>query len=388
MSRILNMHSRRKAQEENKQSDVERLQDMLEAERMKNRERKPTVVIELSWRLVFVFLFVLATIFLSQQILTMFLFLFIALVVMSSVRPIVKWLLTKGISMPWAVTMTYLLILVLVSAVVAIVIVPVINQFDNLVESIPIWVTSAVAYLEGFTIGEYTFDTGIINRFLLDFFDRLTQVDIFGDIAGRIGSAFKWTTIFLASIIFSIYLVIDHDNILEAGLVKISSDQKRKRVKKLIVDVEYKLGRWLLGQAAVSSIGGITLGIVLTLFNIPFALPMAVFIAVMTAIPTLGAIISAIPPLFVALVLFGPWTALILLVIFVIYQEVENVFISPKIMGDAMGIKPIFVMFTAASLFILLGVWGAVLAVPALVLLNIGYEFYVDLQKLKAKGRI
>mgnify|MGYP007118332198 CR=1 FL=1 len=53
-----------------------------------------------------------------------------------------------------------------------------------------------------------------------------------------------------------------------------------------------------------------------------------------------------------------------------------------------MGIRPIVVLFTAVTFLILFGVWGAVLSVPAIVIAQICYEFYIDLQKLQAKGSI
>jgi len=58
----------------------------------------------------------------------------------------------------------------------------------------------------------------------------------------------------------------------------------------------------------------------------------------------------------------------------------------PKIMGNAVGIKPVIVMLGVVSALLLFGIFGALIAVPVMVLAKIIYEFYIDLQKLKAKG--
>lgn len=307
---------------------------------------------------------------------------------MSAARPIVTFLMNKKVSKGIAVSLTYLLGILLIAAVVAIVVIPFINQIDGLVRAVPIWIDKLMSNIRDFSILGYSFDSSSINKYITDSLEKITLFDSFGNIASTVSSVFSSTALLFASVIFSIYLVLDHDNILELGLVRITSDVKRKRVKELILEVEHKLGRWLLGQALVSSIAGITMGTVLSIMGIPFALPMGVFVSLMSAIPNLGATIAAIPPLFVALVVKGPIAAVIILVVFFIYQQIENNVIIPKVMGNVTGLRPIFIMFAAAVFFILLGVWGAVLAVPTVVILRICYEFYIDLQKLKAKGSI
>jgi predicted PurR-regulated permease PerM len=287
-----------------------------------------------------------------------------------------------------SVFLTYALGLLVLSAVISMVVIPFADQIGGLVKAIPDWIKNFTSGFSGINFIGYTLDTAIINGFVTDIIGRFTMLENFENIAGTVGSLFSSTALLFACLVFSIYLVIDHDNILEIGLVRIVSDTRRERVKKLILDMESKVGKWLLGQALVSSIAGIVTGVSLAIIDIPFALPMGVFVALMSAVPTLGATIGAIPPIFVALVVHGPITALIVFAIFFVYQQVENNLIIPKIMGNVMGVRPIFVMFAAVTFFILFGVWGAVLAVPVIVIVRICYEFYIDLQKLQAKGSI
>ena len=379
---MLNMNIERKAK---KQEFIKKVEEF---NRERQGDKNPAIVIEFSWKLIFFILSIIAVLFWGSQIFTMILFLFISLVVMSAVLPIVKWLVHNKIPKTWAITLVYFVGILFLLGVISVVIIPFVGQVDKLVDSIPIWINSLLDNLNGVGIAGFTLDSTVLNKLVMDWIEKLTFVDSFESIATTVGGLFGWTSLILAAIVFSIYLVIDHNNILDFGLLRITSGEKRERVKRLVLELESKLGRWLLGQAIVSSIAGIVLGSILALFEVPFALPMGVFIALLSTIPTLGATFSSVPPLLIALVVNGPLSAFIIMLIFVVYQQIENNFIIPKVMGNAVGIRPILVLFAAITFLILFGVWGAVLAVPSIVIGRICYEFYIDLQKIQAKGSI
>lgn len=353
-----------------------------------SRPEKPVITIEFSWKFVFFVLAILALIFWGEQLVTVFVFLFLSIVIMSAVLPIINWLGKRKISKGWAIGITYFFGFILLLSITSLILVPFINQLGNLGSNIPIWVEDFTSKINGINIGGISLETDAINKIITDGLNKLTSIDSFEKGISTVGGVFGWVSIILASIVFSVYLVLEHDRVLDFGLRRIISDEKRIRVKKLVLDLENKLGGWLLGQAAVSTIAGTTLGLILALFGIPFALPMGVLVALLSAIPSLGATISSIPPLLIALITKGPLTAFILLLIFLTYQQIENNFIIPKVMGTAAGVKPMFVLFSAIIFLILFGVWGAILSVPALVISKICYEFYVDLQKIDAKGTI
>jgi len=124
----------------------------------------------------------------------------------------------------------------------------------------------------------------------------------------------------------------------------------------------------------------------LTIFQVPFALPLALLVALLDAVPGIGATIAVALCALIALITVGLWPAVILFAIFLVYQQIENNFIIPKVIGNAIGFKPVIIMLGVFVFLILFGVFGALIAVPFMVILQIFYEFYIDLQKLKAKG--
>jgi predicted PurR-regulated permease PerM len=372
---------------EEKRDYIKELSELQKA-RSQKQTQQPVFTIEFSWKFLALVFFVIALVLWGEQLLGIAVFLFLSFVIMSAALPIINWFKKVGISKGWAIAVTYFLGFILLLAVVALIVIPLINQINGLGENIPIWVENITENLKTLNIFGFAVDEKAINDALIQWLERFTSADSFQNITGAIGGVAEWASIVLASFVFSVYLILDHDKVLDFVLIRIHSDEKRARVKKLVLDLEYKLGKWLIGQATVSAIAGTTLGLVLALFRIPFALPMGVLVALLSAIPSLGATIASIPPLLTALIVRGPMTALILLLIFLVYQQVENNLIIPKIMGNAVEVKPTLILLAAITFLILFGVWGAVLSVPAMVILKMCYEFYIDLQKIDAKGSI
>ena len=366
------------------------IKELSELQKVKSKKQaqQPVFTIEFSWRFLALVFFVIALVLWGEQLLGIAVFLFLSFVIMSAALPIINWFKKEGISKGWAIAVTYFLGFILLLAVVALIVIPLINQISGLGNNIPVWVGNITENLKTLNIFGFAIDEKAINDALIQWLERFTSADSFQNITGAIGGVAEWASIVLASFVFSVYLILDHDKVLDFVLIRIHSDEKRARVKKLVLDLEYKLGKWLIGQATVSAIAGTTLGLVLALFRIPFALPMGVLVALLSAIPSLGATIASIPPLLTALIVKGPMTALILLLIFLVYQQVENNLIIPKIMGNAVEVKPTLILLAAITFLILFGVWGAVLSVPAMVVLKMCYEFYIDLQKIDAKGSI
>ncbi len=368
--------------------EKKRIDDLKEAVKYSQKEdsHKPTIVVQFSWELVALVLLILAMIFFGNQLISVFVFLFLGFVFTSAARPVVSWLMSKKVTKGWAVVITYLIASLIFLAMFSIVLVPFISQVGELIKALPSWIEDLVANFKGISIGNFKIDAGSITQVVSNGLQNISTGESFKSISSALGSVFTTTGLLLSSFILSIYLVLEHDSILDFGLIRITADQKRERVKKLVMDVERKLGKWLLGQATVSLMMGIFAGILLTILNVPFALPLAVMIGLLDAVPNIGATIALVITALIVLATVNPLSAIIFAGAFIIYQQLENNFIIPKILGNAIGLKPVIIMLGVFVFLILFGVVGALVAVPIMVILQIFYEFYIDLQKLKAKG--
>jgi predicted PurR-regulated permease PerM len=349
-------------------------------------KEKDVLTIDFSPRLMAFIIIILAFLFYAKQILVITMFIFFAFVVMSSIKPVVNWLKARGLPKGTAITIAYVVLFILIQSILFLVFVPFVNQLAGLVSTLPKWVEESLLFLEDFSIGGFRLNVEWLNDYIATLLKELPSANNVKNIAGFISNFFGMGAFLVTSLIFSIYLVAEHDSFFDILLIRIVSDEKRERVKKLVLDVERKLGGWVLGQAVVSTLSGTFCVVVLSILGVPFALPLAIFTGFLGVIPNLGSTLAGIVMALVALIAVGPLAAIILLGAFILYQPLENTVITPKVMGNAVGLKPMIVMLGVIIFLILFGILGGFVAVPLMVIIKILYEFYIDLQKLKAKG--
>lgn len=350
------------------------------------QKRKENLTIDLSTRTMFFILAILGFIFFARELISVIVFVFFGFVLMASVRPVVNWLKKKGFSKGLAITLPYLGLLIGLMGIIVLISVPLVNQMTELARTLPEWVESALVSIEDFSIGGYSVDVDTISTYITDFIKGFPTADNVKNVATFLSDFFGFGAFLITSIIFSIYLVSEHDTLADIAFIRIVSTEKRDRVKQLVSDVEGKLGSWVLGQGVVSTSVMLFTWVLLSVLEVPFALPLAIFTGFINVIPNLGSTISGTIMALITLITVNPISAVIVGGSFVIYQLIENSLIVPKVMGNAVGLKPIFVMLGVIVFITFFGVIGGFVAVPLMVIAKILYEFYIDLQKLEAKG--
>lgn len=350
------------------------------------KDKGQTVTIDFSTKLMLFILLLLAFIYFGRQLLTVILFVFFGFVIMSTVKPVVSWLKKRGLSKGLSIFIAYFLLIIIILALLVLVSVPFINQLTGLVEVLPNWIDESLVFLEDFSIAGYSVDTDSISNYVADAIKGFPTAANVKSVATFITDFVGMGAFFITSLIFSIYLVSEHDTFADILLIKIVSNEKRERVKKLVMDVENKLGNWILGQAIVSATTALYTWILLTILGVPFALPLAMFTGLMDLIPNLGSTLAGFAMSVIALISVGPINAVIVLAAYILYQPLENGVIAPKVMGNAVGLKPIIVLLGVIVFLTFFGFIGGFMAVPLMVIGQIIYEFYIDLQKLEAKG--
>jgi predicted PurR-regulated permease PerM len=350
------------------------------------QKKKEHLTIDLSTRTMFFILAILGFVFFAKELISVIVFVFFGFVLMASMRPIVNWLKKRGFSKGLAITVSYLVLFVGILGTIALISVPLVNQMTELASTLPDWVERALVSLEDFSIGGYSLDVDSISSYIAELIKDFPTADNFKNVATFLSDFFSFGAFLITSIIFSIYLVSEHDPLTDIVFIRIVSTEKRDRVKQLVSDVEGKLGSWVLGQAVVSTSVMLFTWVLLSILGVPFALPLAIFTGFINVIPNLGSTISGTIMALITLITINPVSALIVGGSFVIYQLIENSVIVPKVMGNAVGLKPIFVMLGVIVFLTFFGLIGSFVAVPLMVIAKILYEFYIDLQKLEAKG--
>lgn len=348
--------------------------------------------LDISLNTIFLVLAIIAGIYLSSKILQILAILFFAFIISSSALPLIRKLMKRGLSKGLSIFIVYFLGIVVSVGILTLVIVPFISQFQNLISNLPEIFDNFVERLSHFQIAGRTLDTATLENILNNFVEWLTNTtsingsEGFKSALGALTSVAGGIVAVITIVVISVYMVADHDNFLDLVLLRIIDEDKRKRVRQLVCDVEEKLGHWMVGQLTLCLITGFLSWLLLTIAQVPFALPLAVLAGLLESIPSLGPVFATVPAALFALVAGGPISGGIVLVGSVIIQQLGNTFIIPRVMSNAVGLKPVIVIIAVACGFILAGPIGALLSVPVAVLLEIFYQFYIDLQKLKAKG--
>jgi putative heme transporter len=137
------------------------------------------------------------------------------------------------------------------------------------------------------------------------------------------------------------------------------------------------LGHYARTQVLVAAVDAIGIGLGALVLGLPFVVPLTLLVFLSSFIPIVGAVFSGAVAVLVALVVEGPGTALLMLAIVLLVQQVETHVLQPFLMGRAVALHPLAVITSVAIGSFLLGVVGALFAVPVLALVNSVVRYYV-----------
>lgn len=133
------------------------------------------------------------------------------------------------------------------------------------------------------------------------------------------------------------------------------------------------------GQVLVATCDGILYGLGFLIIGLPYALLIGAMAILLTMIPFLGAIVTCLTALIIAVVQFGDWLhPLLVLVVFACVQSLEGLLISPKIMGGRVGLHPLAIIISVmVGTTLLGGLLGGILAIPLTAALRVMMFRYV-----------
>lgn len=178
------------------------------------------------------------------------------------------------------------------------------------------------------------------------------------------------------------YLLIDWNHFFK--LVKsIVPLRAQNTVQHLVMHADGLLSQYLRGMLIVISIMSIFYSVGLSLIGIKGAVALGVFTALMIVIPYIGITLGFTLAVLAALLQFGPGGAIIgVLVLYGLGQFIEGFFLTPRLVGERIGLHPVAVLFALLLFGKLFGFFGVLLALPtsavSLVLLQYGWSRYIQ----------
>ena len=203
---------------------------------------------------------------------------------------------------------------------------------------------------------------------------RSVAGNVLGGAFGLITSTFSFAVTLFGVIFIGAYLLVDVRRI-KAAYLRAAPHGYRRDAKTLWEAFGYSLSRYLGGLALVLAIQGVISALGLLLLGVPYALVLGAFVSVAAVIPYLGAWLSAIPAVLVALTV-SPTTALLTAVLFLGIQQLEGNFLTPKIQGNTLRVHPVLVLLAVIVGGGLGGIVGVIVAVPSLAVGRVLFDFF------------
>lgn len=189
---------------------------------------------------------------------------------------------------------------------------------------------------------------------------------------------------FITVLILTFYLLIDSQSLF-AGFARLFPIEQRPRVREAASQISLKISAWLNGQLILAGTIGTTAAVGLYLLGVPYFYVLALIAAVGELVPVIGPILSAGPAILAGLSV-SPQTALFVAIFWIVQQQLENHLLVPKVMERQVGVSPVIVIVALLIGGSVLGILGAVLAVPTAAIVQVILQEVLD-QRDRATGQ-
>jgi predicted PurR-regulated permease PerM len=314
------------------------------------------VLFEASTRTLVALVLVAASVWLLVRLWPVLLVLVVALIVVGTLSPAVRWLEEKRVKRGAGIAIVFGAFFVLAILVVALTIPALLAQAGALLEHEPALRARLADLLAGYHPSvplahwlrglKYDGLTGTLGATAFSFSVRVLGIAAYG----------------LSALFLGLYVMIDRDR-LRGGLFAVVPRTHHIRLSRIVINLETIVGAYIRGQMLTSVLmGGFTF-VLLKACGVDNALALAVFAGLADVLPYIGALLS-VGPAFLAALARGPVAAAVVLVLMLAYEEFESRVLVPRIYGRALRLPASVVMFALLAGGTLMGVLGALLALP------------------------
>jgi len=285
----------------------------------------------------------------------------------------------------YAIALVYLALILTPFALMGLLVPPIVTQADNLIQNIPEYaeqVTEFVNDNERLRQLQEEYDiTGRIEEEARELPSRAGDAaGVLSDIGvGLINSIFAGVTI----LVLSIFMQGSGRRFLDAWARQYPPDREQW-MRNLFQRIGNAIGNYVAGALLQATVAGFTSWFVLLILGIDYALPLAVIVFLLDLIPLVGATLGALIVGVVTLFSDFPIDTIIWSVYAVVYQQVENNIIQPRIQARAVQLDPLIVLVSVLFGSTLFGVLGALLAIPVAASIQITVREYM--KQRRAEG--
>lgn len=351
---------------------------------------KKVYKVEITPKTIILTLTILFSVWLLITLHDLVLLIFIAFSIAAMLSPLIDYLNTKRIPKNVSIIGIYFLSLASFFLLILLIYKPLILQLQDFIRNFPdIFINVINSIVDKIPVIKEQFNWDEILRNIKDsFWEKQPIADIssqlisgIGKAFGIVGSTFSGLVNLLTTIMLSMYF-IQFKETSKVKLLKLVPVKHHKRIIKFINIIEKQLGTWLRAQILLMLIIGILSFIGFEIVGSNFSIPMGIIAGLLESVPGIGPIITWILAMIVATGSNMPaWKVIFITIWFILIQQLENYFIVPKIMEKIVGINPVLTLIAMLGATRILGVWGALLAVPLVAIIQIALRYYIEYKK-------
>jgi len=280
--------------------------------------------------------------------------------------------LTSKFKRPVSLVVVLAIVVLLVWLVLPVLVTELTKTIESILQMLPSAYTKLQKWLleRGFDLSEYL-STAIVAPTTEELSGQLEQIlriafNGFIFSTGIIGSLYQSVLSIFFTIMFTVYFLLAKERLASQfkrlGFAYLRKD-RMEWVLKVSRLAQRTFASFISGQCLEAIILGVMFFLIMTLFKMPYVLLISVFIAIMALIPDIGAWVGCIVGAFLILMV-NPAQALGFLIIFLVLQQIEGNLIYPHVMGNAIGLPSIWVLFAVVLGEGLLGIVGMLLFIP------------------------
>lgn len=196
--------------------------------------------------------------------------------------------------------------------------------------------------------------------------------------AGVILSIVSWSI----SILYLFFILYDYDRITQ-GWRKLVPHRYHSFANAVFKDLKQGMNAYFRGQFIIAFCVGVLYCIGFTVINFPLAIPLGILIGVLSFIPYLHAL-GLIPAFFLCVLKAAEtnqnfWLVLLSAIsVFIVVQAIQDIILTPKVMGKAIGLPPFLILLSLSVWGYLLGIIGMIIALPLTTILFSYYKRYIS----------
>ncbi len=336
-------------------------------------------------RIVLIVVAVAISLYLIYQVRRPLLWLLAAIFIAAALSPPVNWL-SRRMRRGFAVTIVFICLLAVPILLIALIVPTIITEGTRFADNVPQYARDVTNFVEDNPrLREINRDYDITSRLEEE---AAKLPDRLGGAAGAlrdVGLGIVNSLFALVTILVLTAFLLANGRAWTDRALEMRPREQRERLRRSLDRMGAAVGGYVAGALTIALIAGVATYIVLLILGVPFRAPLAVIAGLFSLIPLVGATIAAVLIGVVTLFENFPTATIVWAIWAIVYQQFENHVIQPQIQKRTVNVHPFITIVSVLFGATLLGILGALVAIPVAASIQILFREYVDLRTLTIK---